>query len=129
MWNRVRSSDKKNNRCYARVTIDSRWESYDSFLKDMGECPPKFSLDRIDNNKGYCKDNCRWIPVKHQGSNTSRCVQVTLNGVTATISQHCNFIGIDPNVVYDRINKLKWPLEKALMSPVRPCKKKNQEKI
>ena len=43
------------------------WALYDNFLRDMGECPESLQLDRIDNNKGYSKENCRW---------TTRSIQV-----------------------------------------------------
>lgn len=44
------------------ITVCDRWMSYDNFILDMGSRPTKkHQLDRIDNNKGYCKDNCRWV--------------------------------------------------------------------
>lgn len=46
--------------------------SFENFYRDMGEPPPKTSIDRIDNNKGYSKENCRWVCASVQGKNTSK---------------------------------------------------------
>jgi len=51
------------------ISYDTTWNSFESFLSDMGERLKTQTLDRIDTNKGYSKDNCRWATKKEQASN------------------------------------------------------------
>lgn len=51
------------------ITYDPEWEFYRNFLRDMGIRPDGMSLDRIDNTKGYCKENCRWADSVTQNNN------------------------------------------------------------
>lgn len=52
------------------ITFDPRWARFENFLADMGERPPgRLSIDRIDNDGNYTKDNCRWTTYSVQNSN------------------------------------------------------------
>ena len=54
------------------ITFSESWNSFESFIEDMGSKPyPQASLERIDNDKGYSKDNCKWAS-RHQQSVNQR---------------------------------------------------------
>ena len=52
------------------ITVCDEWkDSFINFLADMGEAPKGLTLDKIDNDKGYSKGNCRWATKSLQGYN------------------------------------------------------------
>jgi hypothetical protein len=51
------------------ITVCEKWLTFEGFYEDMGDRPDGMTLDRIDNNKGYFKDNCRWASKTTQSSN------------------------------------------------------------
>lgn len=51
------------------ISVCDRWLSFDNFYADMGERPTGLTLDRIDNERGYSPDNCRWATPLEQRHN------------------------------------------------------------
>ncbi|MBP9698122.1 MAG: hypothetical protein KBD65_02950 [Candidatus Moranbacteria bacterium] len=53
------------------ISVCDRWLKFENFLEDMGVRPKEKTLDRIDGNDGYYKENCRWATNKEQHANRS----------------------------------------------------------
>jgi hypothetical protein len=115
-----RSSHKNFNNYGGRgIKVCDRWkDSFDNFFSDMGEKPTGMTLDRIDNDKNYDPNNCRWATQKVQNRNTSRNTNLVFNGETKCITDWAKLLGISEYTLRARINRLKWSATKALSTPV-----------
>jgi hypothetical protein len=67
------------------ISYDPKWESFEGFLADMGKAPKDYSIDRIDNNSGYYKENCRWTDDKIQARNR-RTTYLTVDDATIILT-------------------------------------------
>lgn len=81
---------------------------YDPNAK-RGEC----TIDRIDNNKGYSPDNCRWVSGKVQSRNRRTNHYITFNGETKCIREWAEIYGIDNSKLFYRL-KHGYPFEEAI---------------
>ena len=99
------------------IKVCESWKKFENFYADMGEAPEGLSIDRIDNDKGYSKENCRWATDKEQLNNFSRNRPLTLNGETLNLSQWAEKLGFHRSVLIHRLNRLGWTVEEALTTP------------
>jgi hypothetical protein len=117
-------SDKAFGRYGGRgIKVCKEWEKYENFEKDMMPIwkyetffynKDQLSLDRIDNNKGYYKENCRFTGAIQQSNNTRANRLFTYNRASFTLPQWARLIGIKRSTLSMRLYQYKWPIEKAL---------------
>lgn len=86
---------------------------FENFFEDMGARPPRLSIERIDNSKGYYKDNCKWATHQEQRNNTRQNHYLTFNGRTQTIQQWAREINLSPDTIRGRLRN-HWPVELIL---------------
>jgi hypothetical protein len=133
------------NRCYypnvpqyknygARgISVCDEWlNSYEAFKKwalenGYDENAPKYqcTLDRIDGNKNYCPENCRWVSMKEQLNNTSQNVWITANGLTLNIQQWADKLGVLHSTLQTR-KRMGWSDEKIVNTPIRKYEMRNR---
>ena len=103
------------------ITIQKDWiNDFSQFLSDVGRRPSsEHTLERIDNNEGYTKSNCTWKTLKEQARNRRSTVFWRLGDDTFCIAEWAEKLGILPETLHTRVNRLGWSIEKALTTPVR----------
>ena len=111
------------NRYGARgIDVCDEWRDVAQFAEWAHNTYPKsglkYTLDRIDNNKGYSPENCRWATAKVQMNNRRKTIFATVNGETKPISEWCEIYRMPLQVVSSRIRIMKWDALKALTTPV-----------
>ena len=119
--------------CYGgrAITVCKRWFDFKNFLEDMGEKPEGTSIDRIDVNKGYYKENCRWADIYTQRNNMRRNVFYDFEGVKMTLSQASRFYNVSRQRLnhYMQVKKLPYlEAKKYIFSKENLRKRKNQHK-
>ena len=88
---------------------------FETFLNEVGVRPSKdYSLDRIDNSKGYIKGNLRWATLNEQQRN--RTTNHTYQG--KCITEWSEISGIPAETIGRRIRKNGWSYERAIWTPV-----------
>lgn len=119
---KARTTNKKHiayNR-YKNVKVCKEWENFENFYKWSMENGYKdgLTIDRIDNNKGYSPDNCRWTSYKTQGNNTNRNHLLKYKGEEKTMAEWAEKMNIPYGTLKYRIYN-GWSIEKALETPVK----------
>ena len=99
--------------------LDSRWNTFDNFLADMGIRPDGMTLERIDNNMGYCPENCRWATRRDQANNRETNVMFEYRGERRTLADLARTAGLSKHTLRHRllIADPPWEIEAAMNTP------------
>lgn len=102
------------------ITVCEEWKNFKTFMDWAlaNGYNDKLTIDRIDYNKGYTADNCRWITMMEQSNNRSNNHYITYNGETLTMVQWARKLNISYNLLCQRMSR-GWTFEKAILTPKR----------
>ena len=118
-WGEMIYRCKKGGRRYLvgrNIKVCDEWLRFDNFLKDMGKRPHNKSIDRIDNNNGYYKENCRWATAKEQGMNKSTTKFFEFNGKSHTLTDWAKIVGVKRSTLAQRYYVYGWSVDKVLLT-------------
>lgn len=90
-----------------------QWSISNGYKEEIENGRNKWTIDRIDSNKDYSPENCRWVDIYTQANNKSTNVFLTYNGKTQTATQWSKEVGISSYTILHR-KKRGWSDEKAL---------------
>ena len=105
----IQRCTNKNNPGYKNyggrgISVDITWrDSFENFYTDMGNKPnASLTIERLDNNKNYCKNNCIWAPRKDQARNKRDNINITYKGKTQCLMDWAIELKIPHNTLYSR---------------------------
>ena len=123
MIDRCQNPNNKSYKNYGLkgVKVCAEWQDVAVFAEWAHKNGYKdgLTLERVNNNRGYCPDNCIWADRYVQNNHTSRNHLLTYVGKTQTMAQWSRELGISYSAIKTRINRRGWPVEVALATPVK----------
>ena len=85
------------------IKLHKPWYNFTEFYKDMGDPPDNHVIDRADNDGDYTPENCKWVTYKESNNNTRHNINLTIKNTTKTITQWCEYYGVNPSTAFVRI--------------------------
>ena len=118
------------------IKICARWMEFKNFAEDMHESylihvaefgSSNTSIERIDNNKDYESENCKWATRKEQNNNTRQVKLYPYKGNMLNLSDIAKLEGINYGTLRGRVVQYGWTLEQALERSKLKWSKKDHE--
>ena len=100
----------ENPKCHAfkhyggrGIKVCERWQNFDYFIDDMGLGPPPWSIDRIDNDKGYEITNCVWSTPIGQGRNKRNVKLYEVDGKKMSLFEYAKLKNLNYRTLMGRV--------------------------
>lgn len=101
------------------IKVCDEWRKFKNFYDDMfGTYDDTLTIERLDVNGDYCKDNCMWATREEQANNRRGNVFITVDGITDTVSRTCRRYNVKYSVVSTRLRN-GWEPERAIKTPIK----------
>lgn len=122
MKDRCRNPKNKRFKHYGGRGIIVEWMDFFSFKNDMmpsfletqKQNPNvKISIDRINNDGNYSKQNCRWATLVEQGRNRTNNRTIEVDGVSLSLSEWAIVTGLNRETLFSRVRR-GWPPNEVL---------------
>lgn len=110
------------------ITIQEDWHDFECFLRDMGSRPDGTTLDRIDSDGDYTKENCRWATAQQQILNRRNTPMLTIRGVTKSLYEWSLQSSVAYQTIWRRI-RMGWDHERAITEAPKDRYRRKAEKI
>lgn len=108
---------------YGARGISCEWNSFEEFYEDIGKYySPGLSIDRINVNGNYSKENCRWATPKEQMRNKRNNFYLEIDGTKKLLIDWCAEYKKDITTVKNRLQR-GWTQKDALLRPVDSSKR------
>ncbi len=124
VWKGLRQRCLNKNCCYypryggRGITVSRAWNSFATFLSDMGERPGGKTLERRDNSRGYSKVNCYWATPLQQNNNRRGNRKIRFLGEEKGVAAWERDLGFARGTILARLNR-GWSPRLALSTSPR----------
>jgi len=102
---------------YGGRGIKCLWKNFKEFCADMGDPPEGMSIERIDTNGNYCKENCKWATVKEQANNRRTNKVIIFDGKRNTLVQWSEKLNIPYSSLQKRLLR-GWSIERSFTEKI-----------
>ena len=103
------------------VNVCEEWQTFEPFYEwaMANGYRDDLTIDRVDNEKGYCPDNCRWATQREQQNNRRNNRKIELNGEVHTCAEWARILNIHPSTLSYRLNVAGLNEKEALTRKVK----------
>ena len=100
------------------ITICEEWMTFEPFMKWAlkNGYTDELSIDRIENSKGYCPENCRFVTMCKQQNNRTNNLYIEINGETHTLADWCRILDIKYYTIQHKIHRNGMTPKDAILS-------------